>query len=469
MSKVRTAPGTSSSPAAPWTPPADLLPPRTSEAREGAGSAPSIPPDLLETAGHWILSDLVDLALRTSPQTRVAWAQASSAAADLGAKGGAYYPTIAGVLGVSAVRGSVAGGRLSFQNQSTNPFVALNWLLLDFGGRRATVDSARQALIAADWTHNAVIQDVVLDVQRAFFQYLYARALEESEEAAVKEAATSLDAAEARRAVGLSTIADVLQAKTRLSEARLALETVQGELQTIHGSLATALGLPANTPFEVALPSYELPEDQATVAVERAIEEAQLQRPDLAAARSLVEKAQADLRAKEAADRPTLNAAVTTGRIWYAPFTLHQDTYTASLLLTIPIFNGLTYHYNVFKAEADRDAARARFDTLEQQVTFQVWSSYYSHKTAAQQVATAKDLLLSAGQSYEVVSARYKAGVGSILDLLLAQSSLERARAQEARARTDWFLTLAQLTHDTGSLWRPTQADAPAPAMEGTR
>ena len=91
----------------------------------------------------------------------------------------------------------------------------------------------------------------------------------------------------------------VLQAKTRLSEARLFLETVQGEIQTIHGSLATAIGLPANTHFEVALPSYELPEERAAVEVERAIEEAQIQRPDLAAARAFVAKAQADLRVKE--------------------------------------------------------------------------------------------------------------------------------------------------------------------------
>jgi outer membrane protein TolC len=480
MSQVRTAPGTSASPSTPWKPPAGLTaaepPPAGSSAvqpsresqpgKEGAGA---IPPDLLETASHWTLSDLVDLALRTSPKTRVAWAEARAAAADLGAKDGVYYPTIAGVFGFTAARGSVAGGRFTFQNQSTNPFIALNWLLLDFGGRKATVDSARQALIAADWIHNAVIQEVVLEVQQAFYTYLYARALEEAENAAVKEAETSLDAAEARRAAGLATVADVLQAKTRLSEARLALETVEGGIQTIHGSLATAIGLPANTHFDVALPSYELPEERAAVEVERAIAEAQAQRPDLAAARALVERAQADLRARKAADRPSLNTVATAGRIWYAPFDLHQDTYTASLLLTVPIFNGLTYQYNVFRAEADRDAAVARVDTLEQEVTFQVWSSYYNHKTAEQKVATAKDLLASARESYDVASARYKAGVGSILDLLVAQSALERARAQEAQARADWFLTLAQLTHDTGTLWRPEPAGAQRSETEGMR
>ena len=33
-----------------------------------------------------------------------------------------------------------------------------------------------------------------------------------------------------------------------------------------------------------------------------------------------------------------------------------------------------------------------------------------------------------------------------------AESALESARAQEVQARTDWFLSVAQLAHDTGSL-----------------
>ena len=107
----------------------------------------------------------------------------------------------------------------------------------------------------------------------------------------------------------------------------------------------------------------------------------------------------------------------------------------------------------MFKAEAEAEASRAQLTSLEQQVIFQVWSSYYNQKTATQRVQTSRDLLQSAQQSFEVVSARYKAGVGSILDVLTAESALASARAQETQARTDWFLSMAQLAHDTGTLW----------------
>ena len=45
--------------------------------------------------------------------------------------------------------------------------------------------------------------------------------------------------------------------------------------------------------------------------------------------------------------------------------------------------------------------------------------------------------------------------MGSILDVLTSETALASARAQETQARTDWFLTMAQLAHDTGTLWGP--------------
>ena len=65
---------------------------------------------------------------------------------------------------------------------------------------------------------------------------------------------------------------------------------------------------------------------------------------------------------------------------------------------------------------------------------------------------TTRDLLASAAQSAEVAQGRYKAGVGSILDLLTAQSALANARSEEAQARSLWFLSVAQLAHATGVL-----------------
>jgi outer membrane protein TolC len=67
-------------------------------------------------------------------------------------------------------------------------------------------------------------------------------------------------------------------------------------------------------------------------------------------------------------------------------------------------------------------------------------------------VRSADDLLNSAEQSNDAALARYKAGVGGIIDLLTAQSALAAARAQQVQARWIWQTALAQLAHDAGAL-----------------
>jgi outer membrane protein TolC len=82
-------------------------------------------------------------------------------------------------------------------------------------------------------------------------------------------------------------------------------------------------------------------------------------------------------------------------------------------------------------------------------------------------VRTSGDLLASALQSEQVARGRYTEGVGSIVDLLLAQSALASARAQAVQSRWQWRQALAQLAHDAGVLGihgetlLPLSSDAP--------
>jgi outer membrane protein len=106
----------------------------------------------------------------------------------------------------------------------------------------------------------------------------------------------------------------------------------------------------------------------------------------------------------------------------------------------------------VKQARAEADAALGRAASVKQQVTFQVFSSYYALQTAAKRVNTADDLLASAQSSEDAALGRYRAGVGLFVDLLTAQSALATARAQQVQARWVWQTALAQLAHDTGVL-----------------
>jgi outer membrane protein len=437
--------GVAPSPNVPWTPPA----------REDGGDSlrrTSVPADLQQRITQLSLAEVVDLGLRNNPQTRLSWANARAAAAAYGSERGAFLPTIDGEVTGTRLKTVASQGRSAVTQSVLSPSLSLTYLVFDFGGRTGSVGAARNTLRAANYAHNATLQSVVLQIQTAYFQYVANRALLGAQRTTAREARTNLEAAEARRRVGVATIADVLQARTAASQAELAAQTTEGDLQTSRGALALSLGLPANLPFDIDSAAGQMPVAEMADSVDALIARAVELRPDLAAARAELEASRSEISVARASRLPSLLLNGTGGRTYTTSLPEGGNNYTLSLGLRIPIFAGFSRIYDQREAVALADAAQARANALNQQVVFQVFSSYYALQTAARRVATTEDLIASAEQSNEVALGRYRAGVGSVLDLLSAQTALADARAQQVLTRLEWNTSLAQLAHDSGVL-----------------
>ncbi len=427
----------------------------------GATARPKVelPANWQELAKELSLTDIVGIALANNDDTRAAWFAARAAAARVGQKRADYLPSVDLTADVAANQGSAVGGRFSFRQGVLEPGIDLNWLVFDFGGRPARVAEAKATLVAADWQHDAAIQNVVLQVEQAYFQYLGARAQLKALEATVKEAETNLDAATRRKEVGVATVADVLQAKTALSQARLQYQTVAGRIDTLRGGLATAMGIPATTDFDVGELPAQLPAVEVAGKVEDLIDRALVNRPDLAALRWQAEQSARHVSTIRAEGRPSISLSSSANRAYYwAPQEIsgaRANNWSAAVGLRFPLFTGYDHSFKVQEAEANAVVSQAQAHSYEQQVILDVWSTFSDLKTAQQRLATARDLLASADESNRVALARYKEGVGSILDLLTTQASLALARSQDIQARSDWLLALANLAHATGFLDSP--------------
>jgi outer membrane protein len=447
--RVSGVPATSSSPSVPWTPPAGATKP---EPLVPPATASVVPPEFAQRISRLTLTDVVDLALLNNPATRASWFQARAAADVLGSVRGGYLPTVAGLVSGSRTRSPATAGRVAGERTEYGPSVTLNYLVLDFGGRAGSVERARENLIATDLTYNATLQNTVLQAESAYFSYMATSALLAAERSAIAEAQANLTAAERRNTVGLATIADVLQARTALAQEQLNRETIEGNLQAARGSLAVALGLPANLPFDLEPLPVAVPVRAIAMTVDSVINEALRNRPDLAAARAQAAAAAATVRVARSAELPALNLSSNAGRVYSRPPIFSGPSYGVTLGLSVPIFNGFSHQYDVAAARAQADAVSALADQTRQQVITQVFVSYYVLQTAEQRVITADELLASAQQSEEVAAGRYREGVGSIIDLLTAQSALANARAQQVQTRWQWSTALAQLARDAGVL-----------------
>lgn len=392
--------------------------------------------------------EVVDQALCRNPRTHEAWANARAQAAELGIARSDYLPDIDGRVATSRQRTDGANSRVSSVS------LTLSWLLYDFGARDASLENARQLLSAATSSLDATVQTVFLTALQSYYNAQAARAALTAAQESERASRESLTAAETRYSVGVATPADRLQAQTAWSQAVLNRIRAEGTVKTTLGTLANVMGQDAGQPLLLDDIPNAAPESSFERDIEALIAEARRRRPDLQAAEAQVRAAQASVDYARAFGRPTLS--LSAGPSWQevrqGGGSVSTDGNAIGLTLTLPLFSGFDTTYRVRSAEARVDTVSAQREALRQQVALDVWTSYQTLLTATQSIRTTADLLASAEQSERVALGRYKAGVGTILDVLNAQSALAAARVQRIQAALDWYVSRAALARAVGTL-----------------
>ncbi len=437
-----------------------LRPPAPSRAWNGpdapdpCGAGGALPPTLeLPTA--------IDFALCRSPRTRQTWAAAKVAAARAGAARSAELPTVTGT--VNAQRTDNRNAFIAGRRDQLTGALAFNYLLFDFGGREATVDAARQNLFAADWTHNAAVQTVVLDVSRAYYQLFAAAEALDAARAGEAFAQQSLDAVSARQRAGTATRADALQARTALAQTALARTQSEGAMLIARGVLANALGLAADTPVQLAPPPATDGIALGDTALADLLALAAERRPELRAAEATLSAARASVAVEESAAKPTLSTFANLSATSLNPGT-DPRSIAAGVVVNIPIFLGYQPSYRIQAAREEVERQNAIRAQLGNDISLEVWRAYQDVRAQTQAVASANELVASASESYGVALGRYRAGVGTLIDALNAQNALIQANLQKIQARFNLNLAKITLARAIGALDAGLFADRAATA-----
>lgn len=420
---------------------------------------------------------MLDIALQNNPQTQQSWRIARAAAFNYGAAQSSLYPTIVGsetlnasnvwgagsfgggavttsnVSGVTAAGGFVGTGRFHGHHQFANTDLTATYLLFDFGGRQAQIAAACQALMAANWTHNRTIQNVMIAVLTAYYNHLNAIGIASAREQDLKDAEKSLEAAKQRFESGVGTRLDVLQAQTTYVNAELQLETALGQVKTTLGQLATAMGWPADTQFEVADVPEELPTDVITEDVSFLVEAAKAERPDVAAAYAAYLQAREAITTAESASLPTLSLGGDFQRtdVLHDP-NLRGSSQTGTLNLNVPIFAGWLYENQIASARESAAAAYEAWKNAQNNAMQDVVNGYYAYTTAVEAIAYSQEYLKYAQEAFDAALLGYQVGTSTILDVLTAQSTLSSARSQWIQSRMQYLTSIATVAYAVGTL-----------------
>lgn len=407
----------------------------------------------LDDSHSYTLPELIDVAEKSNPETRVAWELAKQKAAAAGIARSALFPTVAALASASYSQYSLFVTKFYHENLATFPAtLSVNYTVFDFGTRGAKIDQAKTNLLAADFTFNDTHRRVIFQVAEAYYRLLDAMSQEESARATLTDAQTVQQAIEAKLANGLTTLPDVLEARAATAQVRYELASIRGLEAIAHGVLANVLGVAPSVPFSVEdVSKVPLPE-AVEQSVQTIISRALTQRPDLLAEVASLHSADAAIREAHSAYYPTFSVSGDWGhRNSYGSqnfnpvISSHIYPYSAQLNLSWTIFDGASRRNELARAEAQRGEAKARVEVSRNQIENEIWTAYSNLKTAQDRREAADALLQAAEQSYTAATRSFEAGVRTFIDVTTAQRDLARARTVEASARIEILTALANL------------------------
>jgi outer membrane protein TolC len=423
---------------------------------------------LIDPQKRYELVELIDLAQRVNPETRVAWEEARRAASAVGLVKSEYFP----VLSVAALGGYRSAafpapkdvapdGFFRADIQQVVPSLNLKWLLLDFGRRASTMDAAKERLLAANLGFNRTHQEIVFRVQRAYYALTSVGAKIAVAQSAVDSARAVRESAEVQLQRGLATLPDVALARQQEAQALFDLEDVTARERDAQVVLAESVGILPTTPIRVAdfsaLPEPTAVENAVEDVITRAIET----RPDLIAKVAALREKEAEVRRARAAYYPTLSlvsnvdtlagrARVTGGVRDTGWFSAAEPSYGIGIALEWTIFEGGAKRHRLELAEAERRAAEERVTAARDRAINQVWKAYTDLRLAVRRLDVAAALLEASEKSYESILEAYRNGLETLTNLLAARRELSRARYVDLDTKLQMFEASSALAFSTG-------------------
>ena len=389
------------------------------------------------------------LALKNNPQVTIGKLRALVAHQYVREARSAFLPNA--YLSVTAVD-SNPGSRLSaggLNNPILFPRAAagatVNQLITDFGRSTNLLSSSESQAKAEDQNAIAATAQILLAVDQSFYNVLETKALVAVASQTVDSRQLFVDKIKALTDAKLKSDLDLSFARVDLARGKLLLLEAQNNYQTSLASLSAILGYPDEQ-------NFQLVEEQAAIAppaldVLPLIQQALLQRPEVAALQNEVAAAQKFSSAEHDLQRPTISALGVVGEAPVRDNHIPNWYGAVGLNINIPIFNGFLFSARAKAADLQTDVNRQRLAGLRNNIARDVRTSWQDTNRAYERLSVTQQLREQAGLALDLAQSRYNLGLGSIVEFSQAELQKTEAEIADTDARYQYRLTQIVLAY----------------------
>jgi outer membrane protein TolC len=442
--------------------------------RERAGEHEAVSIDPEKT---YELPELIDIAQRTNPETRVAWERARQAAIAVGLAEGTYYP----LLALSATGGAahlalpfppnlIPGGLPNGLPDREHPARASHRVARVVAARlRPPQRHRRRCEGAGDGGDGGIQRQAPADRNHGHAGVLCAHRGARQGGRGARGARVSADAghggggaAGTRR----GKLPEALQAHEEAARAQYELEDALAAEIDARMALAESMGVLPTTAIRVIDVSQQPLPPGAEESVDDAVDRALAQRPDLLARLAALRAKEAEVREARADFYPKLGVRAATGRnigrvsILGGPYdTVNAQQWDAGLRFEWTLFEGFERRNRLSLAESAPRVASDELTLARDKAVREVWKAYNDTKVALARQQAGAALLAASEKSWTATLSSYEHGLATYPDVRDAQRNLARARTLDTEARAQVFTSAAALAFSTGDLARPEPAE----------
>ena len=404
-----------------------------------------------ETPPPLTLEQALELA-RANPQIAQAQAQLLQAQGGVGIARSGFLPSGSVTAKAGGTATNLGASPSSSLYATFGVTVGLSQTLWDFGRTLGAFLAARDQERAAQAGIDASWSAVELSVRTAYYTVLATEAFVAVADQTVASNQRQLDLARGQYEVGQRPRFDVTTADVNLQQSRILQITAHDGVILDRIALSQAVGTDVSRrPLVMPVVPQDIDLD-----VQHLMDQALQARPDLRAAQLQISAADQGLSAARSAWFPILGATANytwnDSRLPVVGGLPAPDANSWAILGTVtwPFLAGGADMAQVDVQTGVLASTKASRDLLLLQVRADVEKAVTTVKEARARRDVSKVLVSQAKENLELAEGRYQAGIGTIIDVTVSQTSYTSAQAQEVKALFDLAAAWAQMQYAIG-------------------
>ncbi|MCD6363346.1 MAG: TolC family protein [Synergistetes bacterium] len=335
----------------------------------------------------------------------------------------------------------VVGGLGSSMAPDYQANISLTYPLYLGGKRSALIKSAKENLLSELEKLREVKQEVFYSVNEAYYKLLKAKSMLSLARDTKKQLEAHLREVKALVEVGIASRSDLLRVEVALANADLGIIRAEHAVKLARLGLKFAIGLNIDEDIKV---KEELGYSPIGGELSEYLKEAYSRRPEILSVQHLISALKASERAALADYRPQL--LLSANYQWSGDtFPPEDNSWNVALVLSFKLFDGGETKGKVKEARANLRKLEATFENLKKGVALEVESAYLSVKEAEKRIKVAGAQVEKALEDFRIAEEEYKAGVGTNIDVLDAQTAWKEMKVNYIQALYDANVAVAKL------------------------